>query len=542
MNKKHLYQPLMRQLARSGHDNRYVVDGSSRELLLQIKDLFDVFAPIGDYYRHGLWIEVPRGKPKDWASFKEVKDWGEEVNTRKEYLQYWKAEFPCESYWYFISVSQYCGHTYLHITENDHRWCIIHDAPKWDHHGIGPLDWYLEPLLSFLKVRIEEIANNPEAYNLYVEENLPKHQRIGCIARRDLNRIVPWQRRIPRNLERAILVLKECMANDKIYRKLKAGETVQDFPANYRAPLTDMSIRLYAKYFKKAYLAYEDHYAYLYRSDPNELKKKKAKIKEMSKLSDVDFYRRYQLGRHGEITDATDLNSAAEFKKMAYDHYGELGMSRIDVHATDYYTPSSWLITFGISYSAYVDIGMEIAVALYESGCPLLIHDAEKLLAILEERDNVRLTPHTFHDYLNHHKEGSVFSLPYECYLGEEDELTHEQYDEIVSLAEWNAEEQVVLDKPIPLDDSVYDLIRELVSEPLTICGILSILEHKFDVVLGISNYPNHQHCYLFEHGPGQLRIEETHERFETVNAAMYYIISRFVEEKKRLLYMGDLT
>ncbi len=177
---------------------------------------------------------------------------------------------------------------------------------------------------------------------------------------------------------------------------------------------------------------------------------------------------------------------------------------------------------------------MEIAIALYDSGCPLLIYDAEKMLAILEERDNVRLTPHTFHDYLNHHKEGSVFSLPYECYLGEEDELTREQYDEIVSLAQWDAEEQVVLDKPIPLDDSVYDLIRDEVFEPLTICGILSILEHKYDVVLGISNYSDHQHCYLFEHGPGKIKIVETQKQFETVNAAMYYIIRGFVEEKKK--------
>ncbi len=396
------------------------------------------------------------------------------------------------------------------------------------------MDWYLEPLLNFLKVRIAEIANNPEAYNLYVEKNLPKHQRIGRIARKDLNRIVPWQRRVPRNLERGILVLKECMANEEIYRKLKAGETINEFPAHYRTPLTDMSIRLYAKYFKVAYLAYEDHYAYLSRSNPKELKKKEVRIKKMSKLSDVDFYRRYQLGCHGEITNETDLDSAAEFKKIAKDHYGELGLSRMDVHATEHYTPDSWLITFGISYSAYVDIGMEIAIALYDSGCPLLIYDAEKMLAILEERDNVRLTPHTFHDYLNHHKEGSVFSLPYECYLGEEDELTREQYDEIVSLAQWDAEEQVVLDKPIPLDDSVYDLIRDEVFEPLTICGILSILEHKYDVVLGISNYSDHQHCYLFEHGPGKIKIEETQKQFETVNAAMYYIISRFVEEKKK--------
>ena len=362
MNKKQLYQPLMRQLAKSGHDNRYVVDGSSRELLLRIKELFDVFAPIGDDYRHGLWIEVPRGKPSDWASFKEVKDWGEEVNTRKEYLQYWKAEFPRESFWYFISVSQYQGHTYLHITENDHSWCVIHDDQKWDHHGVGPLDWYLEPLLNFLKVCIAEIANNPEAYNLYVEKYLPKHQRIGHIARKDLNRIVPWQRRVPRNLERGIHMLKECMANEEIYRKLKTGETVNEFPIYYRAPLTDMNIRLYAKYFKVAYLAYEEHYAYLYRSNPNELKKKKARIKELSELSDLDFYRRHKLGWHDEITDETDLDSAAGFKKIAKDHYGELGLSRMDVHATDYYTPGSWLITFGISYSAYVDIGMEIAV------------------------------------------------------------------------------------------------------------------------------------------------------------------------------------
>ncbi len=535
MNKKQLYQPLMRQLAKSGHDNRYVVDGNSRELLLQIKDLFDVFAPIGEDYRHGLWVEVPRGKPADWASFKEVKDWGEEVNTRKEYLQYWKAEFPCESFWYFISVSQYQGHTYLHITENDHSWCVIHDDQKWDHHGIGSLDWYLEPLLSFLKVRIAEIANNPVAYNLYVEKYLPKHQRIGHIARKDLNRIVPWQRRVPRNLERGIHMLKECMANEKIYRKLKTGETVNEFPIYYRAPLTDMSIRLYAKYFKVAYLAYEEHYAYLYRSNPNELKKKKARIKELSELSDLDFYRRHKLGWHDEITDETDLDSAAGFKKIAKDHYGELGLSRMDVHATDYYTPGSWLITFGISYSAYVDIGMEIAVALYDSGCPLLIYDAEKLLAILEERDNVRLTPHTFHDYLNHHKEGTVFSLPYECYLGEEDELTREQYDEIVSLAQWNAEEQVMLDKLIPLDDSVYDLIRDEVTEPLTLCGILSVLEHKYDVVLGISYYSDHQHCYLFEHGLDKIRIEENKKHFDTVNTVMHYVIGRFVEEKKRL-------
>lgn len=65
-----------------------------------------------------------------------------------------------------------------------------------------------------------------------------------------------------------------------------------------------------------------------------------------------------------------------------------------------------------------------------------------------------------------------MFDLPYECYLGNGDKITREQYDEIVSLASWKPEVQLKLDKPVPLEDSVYDPIREEVSEPMTVCKI----------------------------------------------------------------------
>ena len=534
MKTKQLSQPLMRRLAGSGHENRFAVDGRSRDLLIQIKDLLNVFAPIGDDYRHGLWIEVPRGKPSDWASFKEVKEWGEGVNTREEYLEYWKSEFPMDSYWYFLSVSQYNGHTYLHITDNDHHWCIIHDDVKWDQHGIGPVDWYLEPLLLFLQERVTNIVQEPDDYNRYVGENLPKRQRTGRIARKDLNRIVPWQRQVPRNLERAIQVLKECAANEKLYRMIWEGQPVSELPSFYRPPLRDMNIRLYAKYFKVAYLAYEDYYAYLCRSEPKELGKRKNRQEEMLKMSDVKFYRRYQMGNHGEITDETDFDSVEEFNKMAYDHYGELGLSRMNVHATDYYTPGNWLITFGISYSAYVDIGVEIAVALYDSGCPLIVHDTQKLLDILEERDGVKLTPHTFHDYMNHHKEGTVFSLPYECYLGLDNEITKEQYDEIVSLAEWNPEEQVILDTLVPMESHAYDLIRDEVQSPLTVCGILAALQQKYDIVYGIMDKEDKYYCYLVEHCEPRISIQDGTRLFSSCNEALLDAIIRYVLEKQK--------
>ena len=528
---------------RHGHDNRYAVkDEGSHGLLMEIRELLSAFEPIGDDLLHGLWMEVPLGKPSDWLSFKEMKEWGD-VSTRKEYLEQWKSEFPMETYWYFVSVSQYRGHTYLHITDHDSKWCVIHDDVRWDHHSIGPVEWYLEPLLVFLKERVAEIVKDVETYNRYVDEDLPKRQRTGRIARKDLNRIVPWQRRVPKNLRRGIKMLKECIANEKVYRrtepKLIDGEfrrlsvTSESIalPPCYREPLPMMSIRVYAKYFRVAYEAYEKHFSSLRRRSRRERKEYREFLEESAAMTDIEFYRRYQHGRHGEITDETDFDSEEAFKEMAYDHYGELGLSRNNVHATGYYTPGKWLITFGVSYSAWVDAGCEIALALYEAGTPLLVQDAQKMLDILEERDFVMLTPHTFHDYLNHHEEGSVFDLPYECYVGDGDEITREQYDEIVSLAEWKPEVQVTLDETVPLEDSVYDLIRDKVTEPLTVCGILGRLYEKYGIGVGIGKYRDHQHIYLYGWKKDDEKIQIKDKTFMSANEAMLAVLRVFAKE-----------
>ena len=534
MKQKSLTVPLIERAGMgNNHLNGVCVRGRSQELLLEIRELLNGFAPSGDDYRHGLWIEVPRGKPSDWESFSEMKSWDEDIRTRADYLREWKTYYPRESQWYHLAVTRYKGNTYLHIVENDHWWCLIHDDERKEDHVDG-MEWFLEPLAAFLKGKIPEIAMDVDAYNRYVEEHLPKRQRTGSIPRKDLDRIVPWQRRRPRNYKKVIRMLKETLANEEIYRALGEGKTVEEFPAFYREPLDNMSIRLYARYFRIAYEAYEDHFRHLYRRDRKEARRIKGKMDKASALSDIEFYRFFQLGSHGEITDETDFDSVEAFNEMAFDHYGELGLSRMDVHAADHIIPGKWLITIGVSYSAWVDACCEIALALYESGCPLVVYSARKILDILEGRDNVKLTPHTFHDYLNHHEEGSVFSLPYECYLGMEDELTREQYDEIVSLASWAPEEQLVLDSTIPLDDTVYDLIREEVHEPMTACEVLWELEKKYNVIVGIIDHDDWHECYLCEHGGDELRISIKDWKFATCNEAMIAVMRRFVKEKKK--------
>ena len=340
-------------------------------------------------------------------------------------------------------------------------------------------------------------------------------------------------------------MLKECIANEQVYRRtapqlidgefrrLEQPEEEVALPASFREPLPKMSIRIYAKYFRVAYEAYEEHFQRLYRRNRRERKEYAEFLEEASKLDDIEFYRRYQMGNHGEITDETDFDSEEAFREMAFDHYGELGLSRNDVHATDYYTPGGWLISFDVSYSAWVDAGCEIALALYEAGAPLLMHDAQKILDILEAKDYVRLTPHTFHDYLNHHEEGSVFDLPYECYLGNGDEITREQYDEIVSLAEWNPVARLSLDEPVPLEDSVYDPIRDEVTEPMTVCAILARLYGKYGIGVGITNYDNHQHCYLYGWKNGQDKIQINDKEFLPANEVMLKILRMFAEDLK---------
>lgn len=535
MNKMKLNQPLMCRLLRGGYDNSYAVTNpESHGILLKIKLLLDIFEPIGDDYLHGLWIEVPRGEPSDWVSFEEAKNWGE-AETEEEYLSYWQSEYPRETYWHYISMSQYRGKNFLHISDNDMHWCIIHDDPDRNCHRHDSLDWFLDPLLTFLKGEVAKIAKDPEAYNRYVEEHLPKRQRTGHIPRKELDRIVPWQRRLPKDVEKSIRVLKECIINEEIYRKTVSREKIDHYPSFYREPLPDMSIRLYAKYFRVAYLAYEKHFRQFY--DKKESQRKEQWLKDVADMTDVDFYRQYQLGRHGEITDETDLDSATAFKEMAFDHYGELGLSRMNVHATDWYTPDKWLITFGISYSSCVDVGVEIAVALYESGCPLIIYNAQKILDVLEERDHVLLTPHTFHDYFGHHTEGTVFDLPYECYLGLDCELNREQYEEIVSLAEWDQETPLALDPPVPLDSPAYDLIREEEQQPLTVCGILDALQKKYNkLVFGIMDEDSKCFCYFVEHCEPEIKVEDRSRLFGCPNEALLDAIIRYTELKKSQL------
>ena len=160
-------------------------------------------------------------------------------------------------------------------------------------------------------------------------------------------------------------------------------------------------------------------------------------------LRNVVYYKRKKFV---DVTEIYDIDSPEDFMRFATDHYGELGLSRLNIFASND-RQQGWEIVVSNSYYANAGLAIEVATALYKTGAPLLIYDVEKLLRILLEEDYVRLVPDSYHNYMGYQEEGAVYELPweYECSDDSNSVLTKEQYQAIVSAAEWQDVERIFL-------------------------------------------------------------------------------------------------
>ena len=264
---------------------------------------------------------------------------------------------------------------------------------------------------------IDVIVANPEGFNDYVAHNLPYQQRTGRIAQKDFNRIVPNFKIEVEDRETAIKAL-------------------EDSVHGYSAPLFEtMTIRRYCTYYRivnEVYEAYHRKRGFRGRiyTDPQDVPEE---------LRDVAYYKK-------KVTEMYDIDSPEDFMRFATDHYGELGLSRLNIFAS-HDRQQGWKIVVSNSYSSNAGLAIEVATALYKAGAPLLIYDAEKFLRIPLEEDYVRLVPDSYHNYMGYQEEGTVYELPweYECSDDSNSVLTKEQYQAIVSIAEWLPEEKMSL-------------------------------------------------------------------------------------------------
>lgn len=397
-----------------------IVGGDMLDRLVEIQSQFERLYVMGDDDYRGFYIEVPRPAPEEWGDAEELIATGE-YESRESFLEDWLACNPVETRWFHVASCRYRDSRSIRITDRKRTRFIIANRSNCEDAESDYL-WPKEILISlfdYLERLIDVIVANPDGFNDYVAHNLPYQQRTGRISQKEFDDIVPIFKIEVEDMETAIKALEDSVNGCSV-------------------PLLEtMTIRKYCSYYRIANEAYETYYRNrgvgecLY-VDPQDVPEE---------LRDVVYYKRVKFV---DVTEMYDIDSLDDFRRFATDHYGELGLSRLNILAS-YDRQYGWKIVVSNSYSANVELAIEVATALYKAGVPLMIYDAEKFLKILKEEDYVRLVPESFHNYMGYQEEGCVYELPweYECADDTNSVLTKERYQAIVLLVEWQPEKQV---------------------------------------------------------------------------------------------------
>ncbi len=359
------------------------------ERLVEIQHRFERLAVIGDDEYPGFYIEVPRPTPEEWGDVEKLIASGE-YDSREAFLADWLAFNPMETQWFHVASKRYGDSRSIRITDWKHTRFIITNCPKCT--DIEPDDTWcrenLTRLFDYQQRMIDVVFANPDGFNDYVAHNLPYQQRIGRIAQKEFNSIVPKFKIEVEDRETAIRALEDSVHGHSV------------------PLLKTITIRMYCTYFCIANEVYETyHRKQEFRSriytDPQDVPEE---------LRDVAYYKRKKFV---DMTEMYDIDSLEDFMRFATDHYGELRLSRLNIFAS-HDRQQGWKIVVSNSYSANTGLDIEVATALYKAGVPLQIYDAEKLLRNLLEEDYVRLVLDSYHNYMGYQEEGSVYELPWE--------------------------------------------------------------------------------------------------------------------------------
>ena len=162
------------------------------ERMVEIQHQFERLAVMGDDEYRGFYIEVPRPTPEEWGDAEELIASGE-YDSRETFLADWLAFNPMEARWFHVASNRYGDSRSIRITDRKHTHFIITNRSKCT--DAEPDDTWcrenLTRLFDYLERMIDVIVANPDGFNDYVAHNLPYQQRIGRIAQREFNRIMP---------------------------------------------------------------------------------------------------------------------------------------------------------------------------------------------------------------------------------------------------------------------------------------------------------------------------------------------------------------
>lgn len=294
----------------SGRDTEIVIDNDTLEMLVKLQEQFARLEKMGDDEYRGFYIELLRPTPEEWGDC-EASIADGEYESKEEYLRDWELSNPRETVWYHVSSARYRENRTIQFTDRKHSYFTIANYSRYINR-VGnnfPNEWqrdFLAKLALYFHKLIDAIIQDPKGFNDYVANHLPYQQRDGRIARKEFNRI---ESRFKIEVEDETTAIKAL--EDSVCK-------------NFGRPLDTMTIRSYCKYYRIAHEAYD---RYFEKFDTTR-KKRTLPNGVPLELQDVAYY---NMVKFCDLQDEYDLDSETDFNKFASDHYGELGLSRLNV-------------------------------------------------------------------------------------------------------------------------------------------------------------------------------------------------------------------
>ena len=361
---------------------------STDGILRAVESLVDIMRPVAPMQKNdevkSIWLRIPRGTIEDFGDFDELKEDGE-FETYEEFERYWSENYPDEYNWYEFVLAQ-CFNPdgnlrfYAVGLGNNSIVSASTEDKCFESYRYGEEETAIK-LCTLIAPAVEEAVEMLKSgeYNDFVEKNLPYQFRTGVILRSDLWAVDSDYKKFDYDGLPDAIVTEFIERIKKGLNEAEKIGRIKDFTAN--------------DFFRACKIGYE------------------AIGKDCKGISLPDLYMRYSDGRDEGLTGkghglnegpGIDFDSPEAWKNWYFDR-NRCGGHPWEVVPGGNSTHMSLCVRndkrdggfyFHVSGLHRQFESVKFYIALADAGLPVLLDDAEELVARFSGTDYQGIVPH----------------------------------------------------------------------------------------------------------------------------------------------------
>jgi hypothetical protein len=366
-----LFVPNADAILDNANSHKDMVNRNIYQKLTEVYSVFSCVKTVGDDELRETWLEVERGPMEAFGDFEELKESGE-VETMEDFEQLWKDYYPEETKWYKFQTAKYEEILYFYFG-GKLLWSVKETEFQEDDAKEGWNLEYYERFAGWLLEKItdetDKLKKDVDAYNSYIQQNLPWSKQLGKILRKDFWEIMGTE-----------TIRPDLNLGNELIEKLKMAVT--RIKENQLPLLPEMTANMF---FRVCEIGY----------DANGYFKNRAET-----LLPRDKYLSFADGRDAGLRDI-DGDSPEDFNEWYH------GRSRMGAHPWEICRGGNsthislfvinkngkWIFDLAGSSIVRVEETVRMAVAMYENEIPFELRDADEIVRMVTGEDFIGIVP-----------------------------------------------------------------------------------------------------------------------------------------------------